>query len=179
MLPLDLLVDLSQVVHQLFLLALFPENIGHLLLEGADDVGMDLREEAVGIRDLLGTLPSGLSRPPVPQAQCSGRGGKGASNTAQKMDTPSCFCFSKQGSPCCLRTHSVDNAGLKLRNPPASAFQVLGLKVCATTGLAKTIYLSVCLSIFFVYCCFDYMYACVRVLDPLELKLQTVGGAGT
>jgi hypothetical protein len=30
-------------------------------------------------------------------------------------------------------THSVDQAGLELRNPPASASQVLGLKACATT----------------------------------------------
>jgi hypothetical protein len=30
-------------------------------------------------------------------------------------------------------THSVDQAGLELRNPPASASRVLGLKVCATT----------------------------------------------
>jgi hypothetical protein len=30
-------------------------------------------------------------------------------------------------------THSVDQAGLELRNPLASASQVLGLKVCATT----------------------------------------------
>ncbi|GAB1295973.1 Predicted gene 12169 [Apodemus speciosus] len=36
-------------------------------------------------------------------------------------------------SPGCLGTHSVDQAGLELRNPPASASQVLGLKVCATT----------------------------------------------
>jgi hypothetical protein len=28
-------------------------------------------------------------------------------------------------------THSVDQAGLTLRNPPASASQMLGLKVCA------------------------------------------------
>jgi hypothetical protein len=28
--------------------------------------------------------------------------------------------------------HSVDQAGLKLRNPPASAFRMLGLKACAT-----------------------------------------------
>jgi hypothetical protein len=34
----------------------------------------------------------------------------------------------------CPGTHSVDQAGLKLRNPPASASQVLGLKVCATTA---------------------------------------------
>lgn len=74
MLPLNLLVDLSQVVHQLFLLALFPKDIGHLLLEGADDVGMDLREEAERIRDLLGTLPSGSWRLLVPQVLCLGRG---------------------------------------------------------------------------------------------------------
>ena len=33
----------------------------------------------------------------------------------------------------CPGTHSADQAGLKLRNPPASASQVLGLKACATT----------------------------------------------
>jgi hypothetical protein len=36
-------------------------------------------------------------------------------------------------SPGCPSTHFVDQAGLKLRNPPASASRVLGLKVCATT----------------------------------------------
>jgi hypothetical protein len=36
-------------------------------------------------------------------------------------------------SPGCPRTHSVDQAGLELRNLPASASQVLGLKACATT----------------------------------------------
>jgi hypothetical protein len=36
-------------------------------------------------------------------------------------------------SPGCPGTHSVDKAGLELRNPPASASQVLGLKACATT----------------------------------------------
>jgi hypothetical protein len=36
-------------------------------------------------------------------------------------------------SPGCPGTHSVDQAGLKLRNPPASASQVLGLKACTTT----------------------------------------------
>jgi hypothetical protein len=35
-------------------------------------------------------------------------------------------------SPGCPRTHSVDQAGLQLRNLPISASQVLGLKVCAT-----------------------------------------------
>jgi hypothetical protein len=37
-------------------------------------------------------------------------------------------------SPGCPGTHSVDQAGLKLRNPPAIASQVLGLKECATTA---------------------------------------------
>ena len=37
-------------------------------------------------------------------------------------------------SPDCLGTHSVDQTGLELRNPPASTSQVLGLKACATTA---------------------------------------------
>jgi hypothetical protein len=40
--------------------------------------------------------------------------------------------------PGCLGAHSVDQAGLKLRNPPASASQVLGLKACATTAQPST-----------------------------------------
>jgi hypothetical protein len=36
-------------------------------------------------------------------------------------------------SPGCPGTHFVDQAGLKLRNSPASTAQVLGLKVWATT----------------------------------------------
>jgi hypothetical protein len=35
--------------------------------------------------------------------------------------------------PGCPGTYSVDQAGLELRDPPASASQVLGSKVCATT----------------------------------------------
>jgi hypothetical protein len=34
--------------------------------------------------------------------------------------------------PGCPATHFVDQAGLELRNPPASASQVLGFKECAT-----------------------------------------------
>jgi hypothetical protein len=37
-------------------------------------------------------------------------------------------------SPCCPGAHSVDQVGLKLRNSPASASQVLGLKACVTTA---------------------------------------------
>jgi hypothetical protein len=36
-------------------------------------------------------------------------------------------------SPGCPATHFVDQAGLELRDPPASASRVLGLKACATT----------------------------------------------
>jgi hypothetical protein len=36
-------------------------------------------------------------------------------------------------SPGCPGTHFVDQAGLELRNLPASASRVLGLKECATT----------------------------------------------
>jgi hypothetical protein len=36
-------------------------------------------------------------------------------------------------SPGCPGAHSVDQAGLELRNPPASASPVLELKACATT----------------------------------------------
>jgi hypothetical protein len=39
--------------------------------------------------------------------------------------------------PGCPGTHFVDQAGLKLRNLPASASQVLGLKACTTTWLEK------------------------------------------
>jgi hypothetical protein len=41
-------------------------------------------------------------------------------------------------SPGCPEIHSVDQAGLELRNLPASASQVLGLKVCATTARLGT-----------------------------------------
>jgi hypothetical protein len=47
------------------------------------------------------------------------------------------FCFPRQVSLCspgCPGTHFVDQAGLELRSPPASAFQVLGLKTWATTA---------------------------------------------
>jgi hypothetical protein len=37
----------------------------------------------------------------------------------------------------CPGTHFVDQAGLELRNLPASASQVLGLKACATIALPK------------------------------------------
>jgi hypothetical protein len=44
-------------------------------------------------------------------------------------------------SPGCPGTHSVDQAGLELRNPPASASHVLGLKACSTTAQLKQAFL--------------------------------------
>jgi hypothetical protein len=45
-------------------------------------------------------------------------------------------------SPCCPGTHSVDQTGFELRNLPASASQVLELKVCATTAWLSLIFLT-------------------------------------
>jgi hypothetical protein len=48
-----------------------------------------------------------------------------------------CFVFRDRVSLYSLGypgAHFVDQAGLELRNPPASASGVLGLKVCATTA---------------------------------------------
>jgi hypothetical protein len=48
-------------------------------------------------------------------------------------------------SPGCPGTHSVDQAGPELRNLPASASQMLGLKACATTArLSLHSYLGIC-----------------------------------
>ena len=41
--------------------------------------------------------------------------------------------------PGCPGTSSVEQTGLKLRDPPASAAQVLGLKACATMPSLKLI----------------------------------------
>jgi hypothetical protein len=41
-------------------------------------------------------------------------------------------------SPGCPGTHFVDQAGLELRNPPACASRVLGLKACATMPGTQT-----------------------------------------
>jgi hypothetical protein len=54
-------------------------------------------------------------------------------------------------SPGCPRTHSVDQAGLELRNPPAFASRVLGLKARATTFWLHFVFvcLFVCLFVLF------------------------------
>jgi hypothetical protein len=44
-------------------------------------------------------------------------------------------------SPGCPGPYSLDQAGLELRNLPASASQVLGLKACATTVQLLNVFL--------------------------------------
>jgi hypothetical protein len=56
-----------------------------------------------------------------------------------------CFVFRDRVSlysPGCPGTHSVDQAGLELRNPPASASRVLGLKACTTMPGSTWFYLN-------------------------------------
>jgi hypothetical protein len=60
-------------------------------------------------------------------------------------------------SPGCPGTHFVDQDGLELRNPPASASWVLGLKAC-TTMPGKIFKLSFCFtSVEYIECfeCWD------------------------
>jgi hypothetical protein len=88
-------------------------------------------------------------------------------------------------SPGCPGTHFVDQAGLELRNPPASASRVLGLKACATTAQREFYFLNI---YFYVYVwmstcvsivCVSGAYGCQKMtLDSLELKKQLVVGAG-
>jgi hypothetical protein len=62
-------------------------------------------------------------------------------------ETLGCFLFFQDRvslcSPGCPGTHSVDQAGLELRNLPASASQVLGLKACAITPSLETLFFKV------------------------------------
>jgi hypothetical protein len=80
------------------------------------------------------------------------------------------FCFWDRVSlysPGCPGTHFVDQAGLELRNLPASASRVLGLKVCATTAwLIWMFYLRVCLC---TVCMPDTHRGQKRAPDPWEL----------
>jgi hypothetical protein len=54
-------------------------------------------------------------------------------------------------SPGCPGTHFVDQAGLELRNPPASASRVLGLKPCITTTSFFLAGCSLCLGSFLCF----------------------------
>jgi hypothetical protein len=78
-------------------------------------------------------------------------------------------------SPGCPGTHSVDQAGLELRNSPASASQVLGLKACATTARLEcysysSLLICVCACVRICVCMYvcACMYMCVMYVLVLE-----------
>ena len=62
----------------------------------------------------------------------------------------------------CPGTHFVDQAGLELRNLPASASQMLGLKACATTAWLNTIVFIVAFNLFS-----DYVLLTLKSLNML------------
>jgi hypothetical protein len=78
--------------------------------------------------------------------------------------------FGDRVSLCSPGTHFVDQAGLELRNPPASASRVLGLKVCATTARLFISYIFLCSAAFYSATCYfkiegtvmpcNYCYPC-------------------
>jgi hypothetical protein len=71
-------------------------------------------------------------------------------------------------SPGCPRTHFVDQAGLELRNPPASASRVLGLKACATTSSFLHCFLK-------EMCVCARARVCMRMCTTCEQVLMDVG----
>jgi len=80
-----------------------------------------------------------------------------------------CFCFQDRVSLCspgCPGTHSVDQAGLELRNLPASASQVLGLKACTTTAQLSNCCQSFCLSLSVAYKRAASCLACLPAFSP-------------
>jgi hypothetical protein len=71
-------------------------------------------------------------------------------------------------SPGCPGTHFVDQAGLELRNPPASAFRVLGLKACATTARHLFIFK---FKKNYIYLCIVCLSLCVSVSICLSVSM--------
>jgi hypothetical protein len=81
-------------------------------------------------------------------------------------------------SPGCPGTHFVDQAGLELRNPPASASPVLGLKVCATTawpGIPTVLKMTFSFNfLHFNYLC-EGGYICMHMPSHIEARGQLLG----
>jgi hypothetical protein len=89
-----------------------------------------------------------------------------------------CLSWNSLCSPGWPRTHSVDQAGLKLRNPPASASRVLGLKACATMPGSLLLFYFMCMSVL-TACVYTVCVPCVlrdqnTASDWLEVEGQTV-----
>jgi hypothetical protein len=85
-----------------------------------------------------------------------------------------CFCFFQDKvslySPGCPGAHFVDQAGLKLRNLPASASRVLGLKACATTPGVVFCFVSVEVTGSFI-CLFFETWSLYVVLVTVEVAM--------
>jgi hypothetical protein len=69
--------------------------------------------------------------------------------------------FFETGFFCIALAHFVDQAGLELRNSPASGSQVLGLKACTTTPGCKLSFL-----LFFIYLHFRCSLPSLSPLQP-------------
>jgi hypothetical protein len=78
------------------------------------------------------------------------------------------MCIRDRCSPGCPGTHFVDQAGLELRNPPASASRVLGLKACATMPGQTDFY--------FVF--FNFIFEMVSLCSPDYLGIHSVNQTG-
>jgi hypothetical protein len=83
-------------------------------------------------------------------------------------------------SPGCPGTHFVDQAGLQLRNLPASTSRVLGLKACATMPGTTFLLKDLFIHLFYVYKCLS---ACTpeyqkRDLDPITDGYEPPCGCG-
>jgi hypothetical protein len=64
----------------------------------------------------------------------------------------------------------VDQAGLELRNPPASASRVLGLKACATT--TQLLFVVLRFILFYVYECLVLMYVCTPCVCLVSVEAR-------
>jgi hypothetical protein len=81
----------------------------------------------------------------------------------------------------CPGTHSVDQAGLELRNLPASASRVLGLKACATTAQRNGLFFNFIYLFFYCWlidagfslCSFGWLQ-----IDIFQPQLPTCWGTG-
>jgi hypothetical protein len=81
-------------------------------------------------------------------------------------------------SPGCPGTHSVDQASLELRNSPASASQVLGLKACNTTARLDLFILCICIFILSIWIhCFHAHQRGHRVPLQVVVNDQVVAGS--
>jgi hypothetical protein len=79
-------------------------------------------------------------------------------------------------SPGCPGTHFVDQAGHELRNPPASASRVLGLKACATTAWLPILIFCIHMltDLFLLHCVYVCVCVCVYVCVCMRVCMVCV-----